>query len=134
MPSHYSRNDERSHSRDRSQRGRSRSRSDSRDRSRRMRRTERRKDSDRPRIIRDEFGREIDSREYQRKEKEVRKPKEEKKEKKEEVPKEEEYDPMNGFADHESYEIEEGEDMSANLQQLMGFGAFGSTKVGEIEK
>ena len=46
---------------------------------------------------------------------------------------------MNGFADHESYEIEEGmgwlneltvgEDMSANLQQLMGFGAFGSTKV-----
>ena len=46
-----------------------------------------------------------DSREYQRKEKEVRKPKEEKKE---EVPKEEEYDPMNGFADHESYEIEEG--------------------------
>lgn len=85
-----------------------------------------------------------DSREYQRKEKEVRKPKEEKKEKKEEVPKEEEYDPMNGFADHESYEIEEGiysrrgwtvgEDMSANLQQLMGFGAFGSTKVGEIEK
>ena len=49
-----------------------------------------------------------DSREYQRKEKEVRKPKEEKKEKKEEVPKEEEYDPMNGFADHESYEIEEG--------------------------
>ena len=49
-----------------------------------------------------------DSREYQRKEKEVRKPKEEKKEKKEEVPKEEEYDPLNGFADHESYEIEEG--------------------------
>ena len=46
-----------------------------------------------------------DSREYQRKEKEVRKPKEEKKE---EVPKEEEYAPMNGFADHESYEIEEG--------------------------
>lgn len=80
-----------------------------------------------------------DSREYQRKEREVRKPREEKKEKKEEVPKEEEYDPMNGFADHESYEIEEGlcvqreltigEDMSANLQQLMGFGAFGSTKV-----
>lgn len=80
-----------------------------------------------------------DSREYQRKEKEVRKPKEEKREKKEDVPKEEEYDPMNGFADHESYEIEEGmdwlneltvgEDMSANLQQLMGFGAFGSTKV-----
>ena len=82
--------------------------------------------------------------EYQRKEREVRKPREEKEKEKEEVPKEEEYDPMNGFADHESYEIEEGirshrgwtvgEDMSANLQQLMGFGAFGSTKVGEIDE
>ncbi|KAK8801521.1 hypothetical protein WA171_004661 [Blastocystis sp. BT1] len=129
MPSYRSRHDSRSRSRSGSRHHRSKSRSHSRERSRRSRPSNRK-----PRLVRDEFGREVREDEYRRRSREdvKREDKYRPSSRESETPKEPEpkietkEEPV--VASTGDFDLEEGEDISANMRQLMGFGSFGSTK------